>query len=105
MKSDYRIVTREVHEWSTEIEKIMDTPQGRKDYKYRMSSVEAPNSTFKNIFHYDSLQTRGLKRIQGLMFGIAAAYNTIRIFNLLCEKDMLLFDLIDYVKLIGLHEY
>ena len=104
-KSDYRKVTREVHEWSTEVEKIMDTPQGRKDYKNRMSSVEAPNGTFKNIFHYDTLQTRGLERIQALMFRIASAYNTIRIFNIAHQKGILLFDLIHYVRLIGQHKY
>ena len=104
-KSDYRKITREVHEWSTEIEKIMDTSKGRKDYKNRMSSVEAPNGTFINVFNYDRLQTIGLERIQGLMFRIASAYNTIRIFNMARERGILLFDLIHHIRLIGSNKY
>lgn len=104
-KSNYRKITREVHEWSTEVEKIMNTPQGKKDYKNRMSSAEPPNGTFKKIFNYDRLQTRGLERIQALMFRIASAYNTIRIFNMAREKGILLFDLIHHIRLIGLYKY
>lgn len=100
-KGKYRTITREVHELSTEVEKIMDTPQGQEEYKNRMSSSEPPNGTLKNIFNYDRLQTRGLDRVQALLFRLVAAYNTIRIFNIANDKGIGLFELIDYVRLVG----
>ena len=75
-------------------------PEGRKDYENRRSSVEALNDTFKNIFNYDRLQTRGLERVQGFMFRIASACNTISIFNIVRKKGILLFDLIYHIRLI-----
>ena len=101
-ESDYRVITRQVHELSIEVEKIMDTSQGRKDYKNRMKTAESHNGTFSNIFHYDSLQIRGLKRVQGLMFRITSAYNTIRIFNIVTSLGLDFETLIKYVHLVCL---
>ena len=103
-KSNYRIIVREVHELSTEVEKIMDTKQGRKDYKKRMSTAESHNGTFGRIYNYNALQTRGLKRVQSLMFGIAAAYNTIRIFNIAMNNHWDFNELITFIRLVGLHQ-
>lgn len=103
-KSDYRIIVREVHELATEAEKIMDTKQGRKDYKKRMSTAESHNGTFARIYNYNSLQTTGLKRIQSLMFGIAASYNTIRIFNIARDNHWDFNELITFIRLVGLRQ-
>lgn len=44
--------------------------------------------TFKNVYHYDKLPITGLKRVQNLMYTIVAAYNLIRLFNLIKEHNL-----------------
>lgn len=104
-KSTHRTITRYLHELSYEVEKIMDTPEGQKDYKKRCSTVESQNGTFKRIFHYDSLQITGLKKTQNLMFKIAAAYNTIRIFNIIHDNGWNINYIIDKIRLIAFDNY
>ena len=65
----------------------MDTTEGKEDYKQRSCTVESHNGTFKRVYHYDHLQVVGLEKTQGLMFKIAAAYNTIRLLNIVHEKQ------------------
>ena len=82
----------------------MDTPEGQKEYKKRSSTVEAQNGTFKRVYHYDDLPLIGLKTIQGLMFIIASAYNVIRIYNITKEKRLDLYEVIEFIRLIGLRK-
>lgn len=46
----------------------------------------------------------GLETIQGLMFMIASANNTIRIYNITKEKGLNLYDVIEVIRLIGLRK-
>ena len=80
----------------------MDTAEGKKDYKNRSGTVESHNGTFRRIYHYDELQLTGLENIQGLMFMIASAYNAIRIYNITKEKGLDLYEVIEFIRLIGL---
>ena len=81
-KSQHRTITRYVHELSLEAEQIMNTEEGQEDYKLRSRTVEAHNGTFIHVYNYDRLQVVGLEETEELMFKIAAAYNTIRLFNI-----------------------
>ena len=81
-KSQHRTITRYVHELSLEAEQIMNTKEGQEDYKQRSRTVEAHNGTFIQVYNYDRLQVVGLEKTQEVMFKIAAAYNTIRLFNI-----------------------
>ena len=98
----HRTIPRYVHELSYEVEKIMDTPEGQKEYKKRSETVESHNGTFKKIYKYNELQITGLKNVKALMFRITAAYNTIRIYNITKEKGIDLYELINTIQLIGL---
>ena len=80
----------------------MDTPEGQEEYKKRSSTVESHNGTFRQIYHYDELPLTGIKTIQGLMFMIASAYNAIRIYNITKEKGLNLYNVIEFIHLIGL---
>ena len=91
----------EVNELSKEVEEIMDTLQGQKNYTHRMSTSKPPNRSFKRIFKYDMLQTRGLGRVKALLFKITAAYNTIRIFHITCDNSINLLYLTEYVRVVG----
>lgn len=101
-KANHRTITRYLHELSYEVEKIMDTKKGQEEYKKRSSTVESHNGTFRRIYHYDELPLKGLETIQGLMFMIASAYNAIRIYNITKEKSLDLYEIIEYIRLIGL---
>lgn len=101
-KADHRTITRYLHELSYEVEKIMDTPEGQEEYKKRSRTVESHNGTFRRIYHYDELPLTGLETIQGLMFMIASAYNAIRIYNITKEKGLNLYEVIKFIRLIGL---
>ena len=103
-ESKYRIVTRQVHELSLEVEKIMDTTRGQNDYKKRMSTAEPINGIFIKIYNYESYQITGLDRTQDLMFRIASAYNTIRIFNIARDNGWDLNKLLVFVHLVGLRQ-
>ena len=70
----HRTITRYVHELSYEIEKIMDTPEGQKDYEQRSRTVEAHNGTFKRIYKFNELQITGLDNMRGYLFKTAASY-------------------------------
>ena len=100
-KSKYKKIVIEYNELTDEVEKIMDTEQGKLDYSHRMKTVESHNGTFKNIYKYDTYKTRGLKRVQALMFRIVAAYNTIRIYNIAHDKGIDFYKLIECVRLVG----
>ncbi len=82
----------------------MDTPEGQKEYKNRSSTDESQNGTFRRIYHYNDLPLRGLKNVQGLMFIIASAYNSIRIYNITKEKGLNLYEVIEFIHLIGLRK-
>lgn len=99
--SQHRTITRYTHELSYEVEKIMDTPEGKEDYKQRSCTVESHNGTFKRVYHYDHLQVVGLEKTQGLMFKIAAAYNTIRLLNIVHEKQWDIGEFIEDIKKIA----
>ena len=79
----------------------MSTKDGIKDYKLRSKTVEAHNGTFKRIYHYDHIPIIGLKRVQNLMFTIAASYNLIRLFNLIKENKMDLYSIISAIQFIS----
>ena len=83
----------------------MDTPEGQEDYKQRSRTVESHNGTFIRVYNYDRLQVVGLENNQGLMFKVAAAYNTIRIFNIVHEKGWDLNEFINSIRLIAMGEY
>ena len=99
--SSHRTITRYVHALSYEVEKIMDTPEGKKDYAKRVSTVEPPNGTFKRVFNYDYLQVVGLDNIRGYMFKISAAYNAIRIFNIVKFRHLDLYDVVDFISIVA----
>lgn len=99
-KAKYRTVSRQVHELSYEIELIMDTSQGKKDYSKRISTAESHNGTFQRIFHYNDLYFVKLKNIQQLMFRLAASYNCIRIFNIVQDMGLDVLDVIRFIYLI-----
>ena len=64
--------------------------------------MESYNGTFRRIYHYDKLPLTGLETIQGLMFMIASAYNAIRIYNITKERGLDLYEVIKFIRLIGL---
>ena len=100
-KAEHRTITRYVHTLSYEVEKIIDTPEGKKDYSKRVSTVEPPNGTFKRVFKYDFLQTVGLEMVQGYMFKISAAYNIIRIYNIMFDNKWDIFELGEFINIVG----
>lgn len=102
--SQHRTITRYVHELSFEAEQIMNTPEGKEDYKQRSRTVESHNGTFIRVYNYDRLQVVGLERNQGVMFKIAAAYNTIRLYDIIDEKGWDLLEVINKIRLISSHE-
>ena len=99
--TNHRTITRYVHEVTYEVERLMSTKDGIKDYKLRAKTVEAHNGTFKRIYNYDYLPIIGLKRVQNLMFTIVASYNLIRLFNLIKENKMDLFSVISAIQFIS----
>ena len=103
-KSQHRTITRYVHELSLEAEQIMNTSEGQEDYKQRSRTVESHNGTFIRVYNYDRLQVVGLENNQEVMFKIAAAYNTTRIFNITSEKGWDLSDVINKIRLIASNE-
>ena len=98
--TNHRTITRYVHEVTYEVERLMSTKDGMKDYKLRSKTVEAHNGTFKRIYNYDCLPIIGLKRVQNLMFTIVASYNLIRLFNLIKMNKMDLHSVISSIKFI-----
>ena len=100
-KKEHRTITRYIHEATYEVERLMSTKDGIKDYKLRSKTVEAHNGTFKRVYNYDYIPLTGLKRIQNLMFNIVASYNTIRLYNLIKEKNMNLHSVISTIKTIS----
>jgi len=97
---NHRSITRYEHEATDKTEKLMNTEEGKKDYKLRSATVEAHNGTFKQIYHYDHIPITGLKRVQGLMFTIVASYNLIRLYNLLKENEINIKTAIEKIKTI-----
>ena len=98
----HRTITRYVHEVSYKTEKIMATKEGIEEYKLHSQTAEAHNGTFKNVYHYDNILITGLKRVQNLMFTIVAAYDLIRLFNLIKEHELDLYSAISSIKFISL---
>ena len=96
-KSKHRTISRYVHPLLYEAEEIMDTPQGQKDYKLRGKTAESHNGTFIRVFNYDRLPIVGQRRVQGLMFRIVAAYNTIRLYNLIWDNHFDLGEVVDFI--------
>lgn len=101
-KSGHRTITRYVHELTYKTERVMYSEKGIEEYKLRSSTVEAHNGTFKRIYHYDFIPITGLKRVQGIMFAIVASYNLIRFFNIIKEKNMGLYTVINSIRHIAL---
>ena len=89
---------------SYEIEKIMDTPEGQKDYEQRSRTVEAHNGTFKRIYKFNELQITGLDNMRGYLFKTAASYNTIRLFNIVVGKGWDIFEVILSIRVIALNK-
>ena len=56
----------------------------------------------RNPLFLSDLPLTGLETIQGLMFMIASAYNAIRIYNITKEKGLNLYEVIKFIRLIGL---
>ena len=79
----------------------MSTEEGIKEYKKHSKTVEAHNGTFKNVYHYDKLPITGLKRVQNLMYTIVAAYNLIRLFNLIKEHNLDLHSVISSIRFVS----
>ena len=106
-KSKHRTITRGyLHELSYEVEKIIGyARRSRRITKKRSKTAESHNGTFRRVYHYDELSLTGIKNIQGLMFRIAAAYNTIRICNIMVENQWNLYEIIDMIRLIGLNRF
>lgn len=102
--SQHRTITRYVHELSLEAEQIMNTQEGQEDYKQRSRTVESHNGTFIRVYNYDRLQVVGLEKNQEVMFKIAAAYNTTRIFNIISKKGWDLSYIINKIRLIASKE-
>ena len=100
--TNHRTITRYVHEITYKVERLMSTKDGIKDYKLRSQTVEAHNWTFRRIYNYDYIPIKGLKRMQNLMFTIAASYNLIRLFNLIRENEMDLHSVINSINFISL---
>ena len=96
-KSKHRTISRHVHPLLYEVDEIMKTPQGKKDYKLRGKTAESHNGTFIRVFNYDPLPFVGKRRVQGLMFRIVAAYNTIRLYNLIWDNHFDLGEVVDFM--------
>ena len=80
----------------------MLTKEGMEEYKLRSQTVEAHNGTFKNIYDYDDIFITGLKWVQNLTFTIVAAYDLIRLFNLIKEHELDIYSIINSIKFISL---
>ena len=91
-------ITQYVH---TKQRKLISTKEGIEEYKLHPQTVEAHNGTFKNVYHYDDIPITGLKRVQNLMFAIAA-YNLIKLFNLIKEHKLDLYSIISSIKFISM---
>ncbi len=102
-KAKHRTIKRYVHELCYEVEKIMDTPKGQKEYKQRSKTVEAQNGTFRRVYHFDEFSFRGLKSIQGVMFMIAGAYNAIRIYNITKNKGWDIYETVELIRNISMN--
>ena len=100
-KSDKRTITKYENTLKREAYKLMETKEGKEEYKKRSRTIEAPNGTFKNIFHYNAIPINGLENVQGLMFIIASAYNAIRLFNLIKEHEIEYDDVRNIIKSIN----
>ena len=100
--SQHRTISRYVHDLSLEAENLLNTPFGKKEYAKRISTIEPPNGTFIRVYNYDRLPIIGKERVQSLMFSIAAAYNTIRLYNIIRERRLDIIDVIDDIRLIFL---
>ncbi len=80
----------------------MASEEGKNQYKLRSKTVEAHNGTFKRVYQYDNIPIIGLKRVQNLMYTIAASYNLIRLNNLIKENNMDLYSVISSIRFISL---
>ena len=80
----------------------MSTKEEIEEYKLCSQTVEAHNGTFKKVYHYDDIPITGLERVQNLMFTIVAAYDLIRLFNLIKEHELDLYSVISSINFIAL---
>jgi len=81
-KSNYRIISDYGDDLEKDMANKMNSKEGKKEYKKRMSTVEPVFGTLKTQNHLNQIQQEELEDIQAELNLIAAAYNLKRIYNI-----------------------